>query len=74
MAEKSNDLIVASGRGDLGMVEKILETHGDKNVDIRDRHNYTPLIWAARQGHHEVVKKLIAVGADVNGQNEPPPA
>ena len=68
MTEKNDDLIMASRRGEIGTVMKLLDA--GINANIRDRYGYTPLIWAAREGHHDVVKKLIAAGIDVNGQNE----
>jgi len=35
-------------------------------VDTRDEHGWTPLFWAIRMGQIEMVKLLIAQGADVN--------
>ena len=39
-------------------------------VDAKDRNGQTALMWAAWQGHAEVVKALIAGGADVSVKNE----
>ena len=36
------------------------------DVNKADEGNYTPLDWAARNGHTECVKLLIDAGADVN--------
>jgi|SRR5579871_3083671 len=48
--------------------EHIINTLLDKGVDInaRDIHGYTALIWAARNGDVNTVKLLLARGADVN--------
>ena len=40
------------------------------DVNKADEGNYTPLDWAARNGHTECVKLLIAAGADVNKANK----
>jgi|GEM_PF-2143907 len=35
-------------------------------VHAKDSMNQTPLLWAAANGHHEIIKLLIDHGADVN--------
>jgi hypothetical protein len=40
------------------------------NVNAKDERGYTPLIWAAAQGHIKVMKVLLDNGADINAQNE----
>ena len=39
-------------------------------TDTRDAEGWTPLHWAAANGHIHVVKFLIEKGADVNRPNE----
>jgi hypothetical protein len=40
--------------------------HGRMRVDKKDKHERTPLSYAAEQGHLEVVKLLLDEGVDVN--------
>ena len=54
----------ASKFGDKVMVELLIK-NGAK-PDLPDIDDYTALIWAAKQGHTEVVKLLIEAGADLN--------
>ena len=57
-------LIVASGLGDLNRVQQLL--NAGANPDARDKYHITALHWAAASGHIEVVRLLVAHGADVN--------
>lgn len=50
--------------GDLPAVETLLDVGAD--LDARDEHGYTPLIWAAQYGHDPVVAALLAHGAKVD--------
>jgi len=40
------------------------------NINARDKHDYTVLIFAASAGHAEVVKVLLDGGADLNAKND----
>jgi len=40
------------------------------NANVRDDHNNTPLMFAAMNGNHEIVKYLLASGADPNALSE----
>ncbi|MEO5365574.1 MAG: ankyrin repeat domain-containing protein [Magnetococcus sp. WYHC-3] len=51
-------------RGVKSMIEK-----GAIPVDAPSRNGMTPLMWAAQEGHGEVVEYLIAKGANVNAQH-----
>lgn len=39
------------------------------NVNHRDQYGQTPLYYAVREGHYEIVQKLISYGADVNNED-----
>ncbi len=43
----------------------------DKGVDVnaKDNHGFTALIWAAKGGHTEAVQALLDKGADVNARD-----
>ncbi|PNP53232.1 hypothetical protein THARTR1_06249 [Trichoderma harzianum] len=56
----------AAESGDKETVQMLLAT-GKVDVNARDgEHQETPLIWAARKGHKDIVKLLLDAGADVN--------
>lgn len=57
-------LIVAAGRGDLGMVDALLELGADANHSARGDGN--PLIAASAGGHLDVMARLLAAGAQVD--------
>ncbi len=61
----ADDLIAASRRGDLFAVKHYLRKLPD-SIGARDGFLYTPLHWAAVQGHWDVVETLVEHGADVN--------
>jgi len=54
----------------VGDVEKVkdLLTNGAE-VDVRDKNGMTPLLLAARKGNSEIVRLLLAHGANVNAQD-----
>mmetsp|Transcript_12330 Transcript_12330/g.18970 ORF Transcript_12330/g.18970 Transcript_12330/m.18970 type:complete len:241 (+) Transcript_12330:87-809(+) len=53
-----------AANGILDLLKKYFEAHEDEVNAVDDR-GCTPLIWAARNGHIEVVKYLVEVGGDV---------
>lgn len=58
-------LSVSALEGDLQRLKKLLSGK-ESQVDMTDSSGYTPLHYAARAGHREVVEYLIQLGADVN--------
>jgi hypothetical protein len=64
-AAHADDVIAASTRGDRFAVKHYLAKSPDA-IAARDRFQYTPLHWAAVQGHWDVVAMLVERGADVN--------
>jgi len=55
-------LHVACGRGNISVVEALLE--GKAQVDFPDRWNRTPLRYACNNGNVEMVRLLLKAGAD----------
>jgi hypothetical protein len=51
------NLLKASANGDLAEVQLLLKRKADAN--FTDKRNWTPLMWAASQGHTEIVKLLL---------------
>ncbi|MCG6924128.1 MAG: ankyrin repeat domain-containing protein [Acidobacteria bacterium] len=62
---RADDVVAAAKRGDLFAVKHYLAKSPDA-LAARDRFRYTPLHWAAVQGHWDVVATLVERGADVN--------
>ncbi|XP_071084672.1 inversin-B-like [Haliotis cracherodii] len=59
----------ASRWGYLADVKRILEA-GQVDVNCLDRCGWTPVMWAAKCGHREVVELLVNEGADVSLVND----
>lgn len=57
-------LIIASGRGYLSVVHRLLISGAQ--VNSSDKFGSTALIWAARRGHLEIVEELLRMGARVD--------
>jgi ankyrin repeat protein len=58
----------AAKKGSLEKVKAFL-ANGEK-VDLKDKHEMTPLYYAAVRGHKDVCEFLISQGADVNAGSE----
>ncbi|MDE0072674.1 MAG: ankyrin repeat domain-containing protein [Gammaproteobacteria bacterium] len=62
-----------AGRGDVPNARLMLEHGGNINA-LDDQYHGTPLAWAARKGHRDMVRFLLAVGADPALPRDLPPA
>lgn len=62
-SEKDKDLVYKSGIGDAASVGLLIKSGAEVNYSSFDD-RLTPLIAAAQHGHLDVVKILIAAGAD----------
>ena len=67
--ELSNELIKASGEGDLASVRYLLTKGADVNARNTSPVGETALIAASQKGHFLVVEALLDKGADVNAQS-----
>ncbi len=53
-------------RGDL---EGVKTSVNILNLDAKDKKGYSPLMWAAHNGHYDVVKLLLSLEADVHSRD-----
>lgn len=60
-------LHIAATKGDIQIVELLINK---VDVDFRDSERFTPLSYAAMNGHKEVVQLLVAKGADIQSRDE----
>ncbi|MBT3350787.1 MAG: hypothetical protein HOJ95_02070 [Nitrospinaceae bacterium] len=61
-------LIDAAQGGKLQAVNILIQAGADLNV--KDKDNFTPLIWAAHKKHASIVKALIKANADLNQKTD----
>ncbi len=61
-------LLKASVENDLDAAMRALENGAD--VNVRNVHDRTPLMVAAKKGHTKIAELLVAKGADVNAKDE----
>lgn len=62
-----------AGRGDIPNARLML-AHGAEIDALDDEHHSTPLAWAARKGHEDMVRFLLSEGADPALPRDLPPA
>lgn len=62
---QAQEIIIAATSGNLDKVKELLEAE-PQQVNVKDADGRTPLHWACRGVHFEVVKYLADKGADVN--------
>ncbi len=65
-APQGDALFVAAEKGQIAVVQKFLDGGGD--VNAADKNKLTLLNWAAYGGSFDIVKLLVAKGADVNAR------
>lgn len=63
-----NLLLLAAEKGFVGTVSKLLQLAG-VNVNCKDPDGLTPMVHAAENGHLEVVKLLLNIGARMDGED-----
>ena len=61
------DILTACSRGDLERVRQLIQEGQNVNSDS---YVWTPLMYAAHNGHDQIVRELIRAGADVNGKDK----
>lgn len=61
-------LMSAARTGNVGLVRALLARHADVSAAIPTSRQ-TALIWATAERHHEVMRELIAAGADVHARS-----
>ena len=61
---KNTALLAAASHGDVSEVQRLINEGAD--VQLGDNAGWPPIIWAAREGHNEVVKLLLEHGANPN--------
>merc|ERR1711916_157767 len=57
----------ASIQGNLARVDYWLQM--GRSVDEQDEHGFTPLHWASRKGHDDIVTRLVQMRANANARN-----
>ena len=61
---KEIELIVGARQGNLFQLQEAIKKGA--NVDVRDRDDFTPLLWVSLRGDYEGVKALLDAGANPN--------
>ena len=66
---QTNALFRAVIEGNTDMVKSLVSSPG-ADVNARDERGSTPLLEAARYGHEDIARVLIAAGADVKAKDK----
>ncbi len=69
----SDELLEAAASGDTNRLGALIDQGAD--VNVRDRrkgssYGFTPLMWAAMEGHLTAVRRLLESGAEVDARDE----
>lgn len=62
-------LHMVAEKGDISLLEKLVEKGNNLDLNPRDNKNSTPLQLAIENDHPELATKLIQLGADINTQD-----
>lgn len=65
--EKDKNLIDAAYNGQTNVIKLLIESGAD--INAKNIHGNTALIFASARGYLDIVKYLIEVGADINLKN-----
>jgi ankyrin repeat protein len=68
----NTQLLNAAQKGKLDQVRSLILQLTDvpTDVNVRDEYGWTPLLWAAMNGHTDIVQVLLAAGANPNTRNK----
>lgn len=58
-------LHLAAAKGNLDLAERLLNNHNTDLLHVKDENDWQALHEAVREGHFEIVKYLVDMGADV---------
>jgi len=61
--------ILAIKNHNLSVLEEVLDSEGDLDIDTRDQHGNTLFILACQQGSKKLAKFLLRRGSYINAQN-----
>ena len=65
-----NNFCARVSLGEIAAVIKFLDKYGADFIDAKDVMSRTALIWAARDGHKDIVGLLLEKGANINHQDK----
>jgi len=66
--QADSSLTLASANGHVDIVKALLLSEGGRGtLNMKDAGGWTPLVWAAQQGHAKVVRLLLSAGALIDG-------
>ena len=66
-ATQINELMMAAKENQVSVIKTLLET--GEEINARDQHGKTALLWAVEKGHTEAVQLLAGNGAEVSVRN-----
>ena len=67
--QQYSQLHVFASSGQVKAANNILESCSLNEINKQDNNGNTPLIWAAMEGHDDIVQLLVDYRAEINLQN-----
>ena len=67
--QQYSQLHVFASSGQVKAANNILESCSLNEINKQDHNGNTPLIWAAMEGHDDIVQLLVDYRAEINLQN-----